>query len=71
MEAQNQLRPRLANATGHQERVFEIVFEGDPKIDERMRADAAKEGSAFSICALTRDQEGVWRCAQDVKMRKQ
>jgi protocatechuate 3,4-dioxygenase beta subunit len=61
----------VVNATGHQERVFEIVFEGDPKIDERMRADAAKEGSAFSICALTRDQQGVWRCAQDVKMLKQ
>ena len=61
----------VVNAPGHQDRVFEIVFEGDPKIDERMRADAAKEGSAFSICALTRDQQGVWRCAQDVKMRKQ
>ena len=61
----------VVNAPGHQERVFEIVFEGDPKIDERMRADAAKEGSAFSICGLTRDQQGVWRCAQDVKMRKQ
>jgi protocatechuate 3,4-dioxygenase, beta subunit len=61
----------MVNAPGHQERVFEIVFEGDPNIDQRMRADAAKEGSAFSICALTRDQQGVWRCAQDVKMRKQ
>ena len=61
----------VVNAPGHQDRVFEIVFEGDPKIDERMRADAAKEGSAFSICALTRDQQGVLRCAQDVKMRKQ
>jgi protocatechuate 3,4-dioxygenase beta subunit len=61
----------VVNAPGHQERVFEIVFEGDPNIDERMRADAAKEGSAFSICALTRDQQGAWRCAQDVKMRKQ
>jgi|SRR6185369_9787798 protocatechuate 3,4-dioxygenase, beta subunit len=60
----------VVNAPGHQERVFEIVFEGDPKIDERIRADAAKEGSAFSIRALTRDQKGVWRCAQDVKMRK-
>jgi protocatechuate 3,4-dioxygenase beta subunit len=61
----------VVNAPGHQERVFEIVFDGDPNIDERMRADAAKEGSAFSIRALTRDQQGVWRCAQDVKMRKQ
>jgi protocatechuate 3,4-dioxygenase beta subunit len=61
----------VVNAPGHQERIFEIVFEGDPNIDERMRADAAKEGSAFSIRTLTRDQQGVWRCAQDVKMREQ
>ena len=61
----------VVNAPGYQERIFEIVFEGDPNIDERIRADAAKEGSAFSIRALTRDQQGMWRCAQDVKMRKQ
>jgi len=61
----------VVNAPGHQDRVFEIVFEGDPNIDERMRADAAKEESAFSIRTLARDQQGVLRCAQDVKMRKQ
>jgi protocatechuate 3,4-dioxygenase, beta subunit len=61
----------VVNAPGHRERVFEIVFEGDPNIDKRMRADAAKEESAFSIRALTRDQQGMLRCAQDVKMRKQ
>ncbi|HKQ76003.1 MAG TPA: hypothetical protein VJ810_20070 [Blastocatellia bacterium] len=61
----------VVNAPGHEERIFEIVFEGDPKIDERMRAEAAKEGSAFSIRKLTRDQQSVWRCEQDVKMRKQ
>src|SRR5262245_17413821 len=61
----------VVNALGYQECVFEIVFEGDPKIDERIRADVVKEGSVFLICALTRDQQGVWRCEQDVKIRKQ
>ena len=61
----------VVSADGYKERVFEIVFEGDPFIDDRIRADGAKEESAFSIRALTRDQQGVWRCAQDVKMRKQ
>jgi protocatechuate 3,4-dioxygenase beta subunit len=61
----------VVNAPGHRERIFEIVFEGDPNIDQRIRADAAKEGSAFSIRDLMRDQQGVWRCAQDVKMWKQ
>jgi len=60
----------VVNAPGHKERIFEIVFEGDPLIDDRIRTDAAKEGSAFSIRPLTRDQQGVWRCAQDVKMQR-
>jgi len=61
----------VVNAPGYMERIFEIVFEGDPNINERMRNDAAKEGSAFSIRTLTRDQQGVWHCTQDIKMRKQ
>ena len=61
----------VVNATGYQERIFEIVFEGDPNIDERIKADAAKEGSAFSIRVLTRDKQGVWLCSQDIKMFKQ
>jgi protocatechuate 3,4-dioxygenase beta subunit len=60
----------VVNAPGYKERIFEIVFADDPKIDERMRADAAREGSAFSIRPLTRDQQGVWRCTQDIRMQK-
>ena len=60
----------VVNAPGYKERVFEIVFAGDPLIDERLRADAAREGSAFSIRPLTRDQQGMWRCTQDIKMQK-
>ncbi|MGH9835392.1 MAG: protocatechuate 3,4-dioxygenase [Blastocatellia bacterium] len=61
----------VVNAPGSKERIFEIVFEGDPFIDDRIRAEAANEGSAFSLRKLTRDQQGVWRCAQDIKMQKQ
>lgn len=60
----------VVNAPGYQERVFEILFEGDPLISDRTRSDAAKEGSAFSIRPLARDQQGVWRCAQDIKMQR-
>jgi protocatechuate 3,4-dioxygenase beta subunit len=60
----------VINAPGYKERIFEIVFEGDPFIDDRIRADAAKEDSAFSIRPLKREPEGGWRCAQDVKMQK-
>lgn len=60
----------VVNAPGYQERVFEIIFEGDPHIDERLRAEAAKEGSAFSLRKLTRDAQGGWRCTQDITLRK-
>jgi protocatechuate 3,4-dioxygenase, beta subunit len=61
----------VVNAPDHLERVFEIVFEGDPNVNERMRADAANEGGAVSIRTLTSNQQGGWRCTQDIKMRKQ
>ena len=60
----------VVNAAGHKERIFEIVFEGDPNIDNKIRADAAKEWSPFSIRPLTRGPQGVLRCDQDVKMQR-
>src|SRR5215510_4960273 len=33
----------VVNAPSHRERIFEIVFEGDPLIDDRIRSDAARE----------------------------
>lgn len=58
------------NAPGHQERVFEIIFEGDPRISAQIRAEAAKEDSGFSQRKLTREATGGWRCTQDVKLKK-
>ncbi|MBS1806834.1 MAG: protocatechuate 3,4-dioxygenase [Acidobacteria bacterium] len=58
------------NAPGYQDRVFEIVFEGDPKISKEIRASAAKEDSAFSIRPLTRTSQGGWHCTQNVTLRK-
>ena len=58
------------NAPGYQERIFEIMFEGDPKIRDNIRAKAAEEGSEFSIRPLTRDPQGGWRCTQNISLRK-
>jgi protocatechuate 3,4-dioxygenase beta subunit len=58
------------NAAGYQERIFEIVFEGDPKLSGEIRARAAQEGSVFSLRPLTRDAQGVWRCSQNVTLKK-
>ena len=60
----------VVSAPGYRERVFEIVFEGDAFISDRMRADARQEESAFSIRPAERDREGVLRCVQHIKLRK-
>jgi protocatechuate 3,4-dioxygenase, beta subunit len=60
----------VVNAEGYRERVFEIVFTGDPYINDQIRADAAREESGFSIRPLERDKQGVWHCTQDVRLKK-
>lgn len=60
----------VVTAAGYSERVFEIVFEGDPNIDDNVRREAAKEWSGFSLRRLEKDNQGVWRCTQDVKLRR-
>lgn len=60
----------VVKASGYRERVFEIVFENDPLVTERIRADAAKEGSGFSIRPLSRDPQGVLHCTQDIRLSK-
>lgn len=60
----------VVNAPGFRERIFEIVFADDPLVDARIRDRAAKEDSPFSIRALSRDNQGVLRCTQDVQLKK-
>ena len=60
----------VVTAPGYQERVFEILFEGDPFITPRARADAKNPYSAFSIRSLAKDSQNGWRCTQDVVMQK-
>jgi protocatechuate 3,4-dioxygenase beta subunit len=61
----------VVNAPGYREKIFEIVFEGDAFIDDRLRADAAREESIFSIRPLAKDKGGVLRCVQDIRLRRQ
>ncbi len=60
----------VVKAPDYRERIFEIVFEDDPLVSERIRADAAREESGFSIRPLTRDVQGVLRCTQDIRLKK-
>ena len=60
----------VVSGDGYKEKVFEIVFEGDPFIDDRVRRDAAKEDGAFSIRPLERDKDNLLRCVQDIKLKR-
>ena len=60
----------VVNAPGFKERIFEIVFEDDPLVDQTIRERAAREDSGFSIRPLSLDAQGVLRCTQDVKLKK-
>ena len=59
------------SAAGYREKIFEIVFEGDPLIDDRIRNDAKRDESAFSIRRLDREGDGTLRCSQDIKLKQQ
>ncbi|HJQ69842.1 MAG TPA: protocatechuate 3,4-dioxygenase [Blastocatellia bacterium] len=60
----------VVSADGYKQRVFEIVFEGDPNITDRIRSDAANEESGYSIRKLERDKDNLLRCVQDIKLKR-
>jgi len=60
----------VVTATGYSERIFEIVFEGDPFLDNDVRQKAATEWSGFSLRRLEKDAQGGWHCTQDIKLRR-
>jgi len=60
----------VVTAAGYSERIFEIVFEGDPFLDDRVRREAVNEWSGFSLRRLDKDEQGAWRCTQDIKLRR-
>ncbi len=55
---------------GYQEKIFEIVFENDPFVDNRIRSEAASVGSDYSIRRLERDNQGVLRCRQEIILKR-
>jgi protocatechuate 3,4-dioxygenase beta subunit len=53
-------------APGHGTRIFEIVFEDDPYVGERVRAEAARPGSFYSLRPVRLGAGGIGRVEQDV-----
>ena len=53
-------------ADGHGSRVFEIVFDDDPFVDQEVRRRAARPGSIYSLKRVEPGPGGVGRVAQDV-----
>lgn len=61
----------VVTAPGYKEKIFEIVFEDDPFISDQMREDSKREDSIFSIKQAQRDSQGVLRCVQDIKLKRE
>lgn len=59
------------NASGHAERVFEIVFDDDRQIPARWRDEAKGANSFVAIVALQRMKDGTLRGSQNVTLRAQ
>jgi protocatechuate 3,4-dioxygenase beta subunit len=53
-------------APNHGTRIFEIVFEDDPYVGERVRAEAARPGSFYSLRPVSGGGDGIGRVAQDI-----
>jgi len=60
----------VVSLDGYREKSFEIVFEGDSFITDRIRSDAASEDSVYSIRRLERDKDNLLRCVQDIKLKR-
>jgi protocatechuate 3,4-dioxygenase beta subunit len=60
----------VVTAAGYDERVFEIVFEGDPFLTDNVRKESENEWSGFSLRRLEKDSEGALRCTQDIRLRR-
>jgi protocatechuate 3,4-dioxygenase beta subunit len=60
----------VVKAAGHGEKHFEIIFEGDPFITDRIRSEAAGEESGYALRRLERDGGGVLRCVQNIKLKR-
>lgn len=61
----------VVTAPGHQRRVFEIVFAGDPFVTPNIEAQARRPGSIYSLQHLQKDAHNLWTCVQDVTLQKE
>ncbi len=50
--------------------IDEFIFESDPFVTDDVRSKFAGQGSFSPILKLTRDSDGTWRGARDIKVEK-
>ena len=57
----------VVNSRGYRDVYLEMLFSGDPLITDEHRAASKDNNLAykFSICQVTRDADGAWRCTQN------
>jgi protocatechuate 3,4-dioxygenase beta subunit len=60
----------VVTAPGHAQRVFEIVFEGDPYLTDGIRANARRTDGMYALVAPAPDAQGTLQCRQDVRLKR-
>ncbi len=60
----------VISGKGYEKQYAELMFEGDPYLSDRARANAAKDGTFATVRPLTRDKNGVWRGVRDIKLER-
>ena len=60
----------VRDSAGYKDRRFELWMSDDPSyLANPERAQKYPTGN-LAICAVTRDERGVWHCAQDIVMER-
>lgn len=57
-------------ADGHQPRIYEIVFEGDPLIPDAFRAQARSPYGGVAIVTIRAGRNGAQEVAHDIRLRR-
>jgi protocatechuate 3,4-dioxygenase beta subunit len=61
----------VVSAPGHRDLTFEIMFENDPFINDRIRQEARDEHSALVLRKLITDGKGRLRCVNDITLERE
>jgi protocatechuate 3,4-dioxygenase, beta subunit len=61
----------VLSGEGYSQQYDELMFEGDPFLEDDVKDESEKEGRFGMIQKLTKGQRNGWTCVKDVRMKKE